>query len=68
MKRTLLYFITSLFFYSTAQATSLPGPVVDSVWLAKNQNKIVILDVRADLESFTRQPVFIKDKNAASQN
>ncbi len=64
MKKLLFYIVTSMFLSGAAQAAGLPGPVVDSAWLAKNQNKVVILDVRADIKSFTSKPVFIKDKKS----
>lgn len=40
---------------STVQALDLPGPLVQTEWLAKNlQDKnLVVLDVRADTKSFT---------------
>ncbi len=38
-----------------AQAAELPGPLVETDWLAKhlNDKKLVVLDVRADTKSFT---------------
>nr|VFJ68059.1 MAG: thiosulfate/3-mercaptopyruvate sulfurtransferase [Candidatus Kentron sp. FW] len=36
-------------------ATTLPGPVVDSAWLAKNIDKVVVLDVRKDVKSFEKK-------------
>nr|VFK15521.1 MAG: thiosulfate/3-mercaptopyruvate sulfurtransferase [Candidatus Kentron sp. LPFa] len=38
-----------------ASATALPGPVVDSDWLAKNLDKVVVLDVRKDVKSFAKR-------------
>ena len=38
-------------------AAQLPGPLIETDWLAKNQDKVVILDVRKDVKSFTRKPV-----------
>ncbi|MCK5092641.1 MAG: sulfurtransferase [Gammaproteobacteria bacterium] len=43
-------------------AITVPGPLVDTAWLAKNSGKVVILDARKDIKSFTRKPVFKKDK------
>jgi len=40
----------------------LPGPVVDSAWLAKNLDKVVILDARKDIKSFTTKPAYKKNK------
>lgn len=39
-------------------AITLPGPVVDSAWLAKNSNAVQILEVRSDVKSFAREPEF----------
>jgi len=35
-----------------AQATQVPGPLVDTGWLAKNLNNVVVLDARKDTRSF----------------
>ncbi|MET0050036.1 MAG: rhodanese-like domain-containing protein [Candidatus Thiodiazotropha sp.] len=37
-------------------AVELPGPVVDTQWLALNQAEVQIIDIRSDTESFTTQP------------
>ena len=34
-------------------AAQVPGPLVSTDWLVKNKDKVVILDVRKDTESFT---------------
>lgn len=39
----------------TVWALALPGPLVNSAWLQKNRDSIVILDVRADVESFSKR-------------
>nr|VFK42872.1 MAG: thiosulfate/3-mercaptopyruvate sulfurtransferase [Candidatus Kentron sp. TC]VFK42903.1 MAG: thiosulfate/3-mercaptopyruvate sulfurtransferase [Candidatus Kentron sp. TC]VFK57308.1 MAG: thiosulfate/3-mercaptopyruvate sulfurtransferase [Candidatus Kentron sp. TC] len=36
-------------------ATTLPGPVVDGAWLARNLDKVVVLDVRKDVKSFAKK-------------
>jgi len=54
-----------LFLFSFSQfvwAGTVPGAVVDTVWLAKNIDKVLILDVRKDAKSFTAKPVFKKNK------
>jgi len=38
-----------------ASATTLPEPVVDSAWLAKNLDEVVVLDVRKDVKSFEKK-------------
>lgn len=48
-------------------ATNLPGPLVETDWLAKNQSKVVILDIRKDVKSFTKKPIFKKNKKTGKQ-
>ena len=43
-------------------AASLPGPLVETSWLAKNKSNVVILEIRKDVKSFTKKPVFSKNK------
>jgi thiosulfate/3-mercaptopyruvate sulfurtransferase len=38
-----------------AQASQVPGPLVDTQWLADNQDKVVLLDAREDTSSFIRK-------------
>lgn len=60
-----LFIITISFFISNiAAAVSLPGPLVETDWLANNMGNVVILDVRKDVKSFTKKPVFKKDKKS----
>ena len=61
--KTLSIIFASSFLASTALAVNLPGPLVETDWLAKNMKKVTILDVRKDVKSFTTKPVFKKDKN-----
>ena len=64
MKKTQIILLSTIVFLwaSIAHAVSLPGPLVETEWLGKNLDKVVILDVRKDIKSFTRKPVFKKDK------
>lgn len=48
-------------------AVELPGPLVDTAWLAKHHKQVVILDVRADVKSYTQAPVYAKDKKTGKQ-
>jgi len=61
MKRLLIGLVIFAF-SGVAQAVQVPGPLVDSAWLAKNQKNVLILDVREDPGSFTRKPVIKVDK------
>lgn len=38
-----------------------PGPLVDDQWLAQHRDQVVVLDVRADPDSFTRPPEYFTD-------
>jgi thiosulfate/3-mercaptopyruvate sulfurtransferase len=66
MKKIPLLFVagSSLLFSGLVQAMTLPGPVVETDWLAKNQKNVTILEIRADVKSFTSKPVFTKDKKS----
>ena len=45
-----------------AAAVQLPGPLVEPDWLAAHLDKVVVLDVRKDVKSFTEQAKLAKDK------
>ena len=47
---------------SAAQAVQVPGPLVDTAWLAKNQKNVLILDVRENPKTFTSKPIIKVDK------
>lgn len=47
-----------------AQANSLPGPVVSVEWLAKNRDRVQVLDVRSDTRSYQRKPASSVDKKS----
>ena len=51
-------------FSTSLLAITVPGPLVDTTWLIKNANKVVILDIRKDTKSFNSKPVFKKDKKS----
>jgi thiosulfate/3-mercaptopyruvate sulfurtransferase len=46
---------------TAALAQSLPGPVVDSAWLAANLDKVQVVDVRGNVKSFVTAPEFDTD-------
>ena len=60
--RKLISFLGLSLFSLCLQAATLPGAVVDTAWLEKNMDKVVILDVRKDVKSFTQKPVYKKNK------
>lgn len=64
MKLLKILFVSVLCFswVNIAVAASVPGPLVETDWLAKNQSNVVILEIRKDVKSFTKEPVFKKNK------
>ncbi len=48
-------------------AVQLPGPLVDAAWLKKNLDKVTVLEVRLQPRSYTRQPVYKKDKKTGKR-
>ena len=60
--QTLMFSTLFLFVTNAAHAINLPGALVETDWLEKNKKNVVILDVRKDTKSFTKKPVFIKNK------
>ncbi|MBV8502751.1 MAG: sulfurtransferase [Paucibacter sp.] len=44
-----------------AQAVELPGPVVDTAWLAAHLDEVQVLEVRSNFASFAREPAFETD-------
>lgn len=63
MRRMGAYWLASFMFgilwlgpyAGTADAAQVPGPLVDTEWLASNLDGVVLLDVRADKESFEKK-------------
>lgn len=47
-------FVGAILATSTAFAIELPGPLVSTEWLAKNQDQVLILDVRNEPTSFVQ--------------
>ena len=62
MIRHLLIAFALFTFSAAATAATLPGPLVDTAWLVANKGKVVILDARKDVKSFSAKPVYKKDK------
>lgn len=60
----LLISVISLAGMSLANAASLPGALVETDWLAKNKGSVIVLEIRNDVKSFTKKPVFKKDKKS----
>lgn len=53
VRRTIL--LCFLAIAAQAQAVQVPGPLVDTEWLAKNLENVVVLDIRRDKNSFIRK-------------
>jgi thiosulfate/3-mercaptopyruvate sulfurtransferase len=65
MTRLLTLLITLLLAAQAAlAATTVPGPLVETDWLAANLDKVVVLDVRQDVASFTKPAKMAKDKKS----
>lgn len=47
---------------TAALAQALPGPVVDTAWLAANLDKVQVLDLRGSAKSFTADPELTEAK------
>ncbi len=62
--KILLISVIGLIGTNIAFAASVPGPLVETGWLAKNKNNVVILEIRKDVKSFTKKPVFKKNKKS----
>ncbi|MCK5387161.1 MAG: sulfurtransferase [Gammaproteobacteria bacterium] len=60
--KTLLISILALTWVNVAYAVNLSGPLVETDWLAKNKGDVVILEIRKDVKSFKKKPVFKKNK------
>jgi thiosulfate/3-mercaptopyruvate sulfurtransferase len=58
----LMLFMITPIFTSNALAIELPGPTVDTKWLANNLSEVQIVDVRLKTESFTAKHTFEVDK------
>ena len=60
-------FFVLLLISGVVQATQVPGPLVETNWLSENLSKVAILDVRGDIQSFTTEPKFVKNKKTGKQ-
>ncbi len=67
MKHWTGWMLTLLLLPALAGAKTLPGPLVDAKWLSANRDKVVVLDVRVDPRSFTRQPMYVKDRKSGKR-
>ena len=54
---------------ASALAQALPGPVVNTAWLAANLDKVQVLDLRGSAKSFTTDPEFdeVKGKKVVDE-
>lgn len=65
-KHWLLGFGLSLLIGS-ALAVDLPGPVVSADWLAKNLSEVQVVEVRSDIDTYTKEPEFTVDKKTGKK-
>ena len=52
LRLSIFVLLATAIFMAPAHAVQVPGPVVDTAWLDKHLDDVVLLDVRADTESF----------------
>lgn len=50
-----------------AQAGMLPGPLVDTAWLAANLDKVQVVEVRSNVNTFTTAPEFETDAKSGKK-
>lgn len=62
LSRVWLLMLLALSAPGVMAAVTLPGPLVDSDWLARQGDQVVILDIRKDIKSFNQKPAYTKDK------
>jgi len=55
-------FLMLLLTGNSARAIQVPGPLVETDWLDQHRDQVTILDVREDIESFTRQAVLVRKR------
>lgn len=58
----LLFLSLSLWLNQALADAGLPGPLVDTGWLAEHVGQVKVLDVRKDVQSFSRTPLYRQDK------
>ena len=54
--RLLLVPLALLLVWTSTLAVQVPGPLVDTGWLADHEGEVVILDVRKDASSYLGKP------------
>lgn len=59
-------FAFALLASAAVHAVELPGPLVSPQWLAQHRAEVNIVDVREDLASFTKAPVFATEDGKKS--
>jgi thiosulfate/3-mercaptopyruvate sulfurtransferase len=64
--RLTAFALTAAVLAGNTWAVELPGPVVDSQWLAKNLKEVQVVDIRSD-KSFTGQPAFETDQKSGKK-
>lgn len=67
MKLSLPILIFALVWPFAASAGKLPGPVVDAKWFKDHVSHVVLIDVRNDLDSWTKAPEYEKDEKTGEQ-
>lgn len=55
-------------FAAPVLAIDLPGPLVNSAWLAEHRAEVQVVEVRSDFASFAKQPVFETDRKTGRKS
>jgi len=66
-RKPIIIFFMAFMPLTSIMASASPSPLIESQWLANNLSKVTILDVRKDIKSFTRKPLYKKDKKTGRQ-
>lgn len=67
MKRSLFVIVLGVLLASPIHAGALPGPVVDTQWLADHQGEVVVLSVMKGSKGFTSKPLYRTDKKSGKK-
>ena len=59
---TIIVFLLGLVAAGSASALQVPGPLVETDWVDEHLDRLTLLDVREDIDSFTRRAVLVRKR------
>lgn len=62
MKTLIWLGLLNVIFITNVFSVELKTPLVETDWLSNNVSKVIVLDIRKDVKSFTKKPIFKKNK------